>query len=107
MPEQRLHSALAPIDVLTRIELDESLHKGLDAAVRARYVGIDSARFPVTTALGTGGTVNLGALGTSDGYVGPEQGDVWMLRRVIVVSSAFATDAAKYVLFRGSTPSDP
>lgn len=107
MAKQQLHSAFAAIDVLTRIELDESLHKGLNDAVRSRYLGLDSVRLPLITVQGNGGTVNLGAIGTSDGYSGPEQGDVWMLRRVLVASSAFATDTAKYVVFRGSTPSDP
>jgi hypothetical protein len=37
---------------------------------------------------------------------GPEQGDVWMIRRVVVKGFTLG-DAAKYILFRGSTPSDP
>lgn len=106
MGQQRLHSALAPIDVLTRIEMEEVLHKGLDAAIRQRYVGIDSARLPPITVQGNGGTINLGAISTQDPFCGPEQGDVWLLRRVNVVSSAFTTDTARYVVFRGSTPSD-
>lgn len=104
--KQRLHSSMAEIDVLTRIELEESLHKGLDTAIRSKYLGIDSARFPVTNLQGNGGTLNLGAIGASDGYIGPEQGDVWLVRRINVASSVF-TDTAKYILFRGSTPSDP
>jgi hypothetical protein len=106
MGKQQLHSALAPIDVLTRIELEESLHKGFEQAERTRVRGLDIARIPIVTVQGNGGTVNLGAFGSSDGYVGPEQGDVWLLRRVNVVSSAFATDTARYIIFRGSTPSD-
>lgn len=106
MGQQRLHSALAPIDVLTRVEMEEILHKGLDAAVRQRYTGVDTARIPPITVQGNGGTVNLGALSTQDPFCGPEQGDCWLLRRVNVTSSAFLTDQARYVVFRGSTPSD-
>ena len=106
MGQQRLHSALAPIDVLTRLEMEEVLHKGLNDAVKARYTGLDTARLPPITAQGNGGTINLGALSTQDPFCGPEQGDVWLLRRVNVVSSAFLTDTARYIIFRGSTPSD-
>lgn len=107
MAEQRLHSALAPIDLITREEMQEVLHKGLDAAVRARYIGVDSARIPNIWAEGTGGTINMGSLATGDPVLGPAAGDVWMLRRVNVTSSAFTTDQARYLLFRGTTPSDP
>jgi hypothetical protein len=107
MTQQRLHAAMAPIDVLTRIELEEVMHKQMDVLIRDRLRGIDSARLPpvAITALTTA-TLNLFAGGASDGSAGPEQGDVWMLRTANVASSSFATDAAKYVLFRGSTPSD-
>jgi len=105
--KQRLHANLAPIDLLTREELDASLNSRIDAVIRERYRGVDAARFPVVTVEGNGGTVPIGAgLGTSDSLVGPEQGDIWMVRRVNIISSSFANDAAKYLLFRGSTPSD-
>ena len=107
MTAQRLHAAMAPIDVLTRIELEEVMHKQMDVLIRDRLRGIDSARLPPVAITSTGGTINLFAGGSSDGSGGPEQGDVWMLRRANVSSNAFATDAAKYVLFRGSSPSDP
>lgn len=106
MAEQRLHSAMAPIDLLTREELKGELGHQVDAYVRSKYLGIDAARIPTVNAGGSNGTVNLGSIGPSDGYTGPEQGDVWLLRRVLVASSSFG-DNAKYVLFRGSTPSDP
>jgi hypothetical protein len=108
MAVQRLHSNLAPIDILTRAELEAGLTKQFDLALRSRFRGIDSARFPAVMGQGNGATINLGGnTGTSDGYAGPEQGDVWMLRRANVISSAFTTDTARYILFRGSTPSDP
>lgn len=106
MAKQRLHSNLAEIDLLTRLELEQGLHKHADYAERTRLRGIDAARIPPITAQGTGGTVNLGALSTQDPYCGPEQGDVWLLRLINVVSSGFPSDPARYVLFRGSTPSD-
>jgi hypothetical protein len=103
--EQRLHSAMAPIDVLTRIELEETMHRELNAAVRARYTGIDSARFSRVYVNATAATVNLFA-SPNEAPAGPEQGDVWLVRRVLVASSV-TTDTAKYILFRGSAPSDP
>jgi hypothetical protein len=103
--KQRLHANLAPIDILTRLELEETMEKQFSSQTRERFRGIDSARLPPITAQGNGGTINLGAIQTSDGVAGPEQGDVWLLRRANVASSSF-TDAARYVLFRGSTPSD-
>jgi hypothetical protein len=106
MAEQRLHTQLAAIDVLTRVELEEVMSHQFEQAERTRLRGVDIARLPPVTALGNGGTVNLASIGSSDSYCGPEQGDVWMLRRVIVSSSAFSSDTARYVLFRGATPSD-
>jgi hypothetical protein len=103
--KQRLHANLAPIDILTRLELEEIMDKQFSSQTRERFRGIDSARLPPITALGTGGTINLGAIQTSDGVAGPEQGDVWLLRRANVASSSIA-DTALYVLYRGSTPSD-
>ena len=101
MGEQRLHSALAPVDILTRLEHEAVMHKELNAALRERYRGIDDIRFPRT--YGTGAvTLNLFDPNTP---VGPEQGDFWMVRRIIVKSSVLA-DTAKYVIYRGTTPSD-
>jgi hypothetical protein len=105
MGQQRLHAALAPIDVLTRLELEEVTHKALDNAVRMRYIGVDSVRFPDLVVTATAANVFLGTGGTMDPPIGPAEGDVWMVRRVIVKSSVL-TDTAKYVLYRGSTPSD-
>lgn len=105
MAEQRLHSALAPIDVLTRLEMEEILHKGLGNYTRELYRGVGEMRFPriVQTAATT--TIQLGAIEANEAPIGPEQGDFWSVRRIIVKSSVLA-DTAKYVLYRGSTPSD-
>jgi hypothetical protein len=105
MAEQRLHSALGPIDVLTRVELDETMHKHRSGIVRDQLAGLELQQFPRTMIPATGATLNLGAVGNDPTPIGPEQGDIWMVRRVIVKSNVFA-DAAKWILFRGNTPSD-
>ena len=104
--KQRLHANMAPIDVLTRLELEEAMTTQFSQHTRERFRGIDSARIPSITVAGNGGTVNLAAISASDGTAGPEQGDVWVLRRAMVASSNLSTDAARYLLFRGSSPSD-
>jgi hypothetical protein len=104
MTAQRLHTNLAPIDILTREELEQSLSSSLDAAMRERVRGLELARFPLFPITATGATQNLFS-GNDATPWGPEQGDIWMVRRVIVKSSVI-TDTAKYLLFRGSTPSD-
>jgi hypothetical protein len=103
--EQRLHSALAPIDILTRVELDETLHKNFNAAERTWVMGLELQQFPRTIITATAATQPLGAIGNDPTPIGPEQGDIWMIRRVIVKSNVFG-DTAKYLLFRGPTPSD-
>ena len=102
MAEQRLHSALAPVDVLTRLEHETVMRKELSDAVKARYFGIESQRFPRAMVTATGTSVNLFS---TEAPTGPEQGDFWQVRRVVVKSNSF-TDTAKYLLFRGTSPSD-
>ena len=104
MTKQQLHSNLAPLDVLTREELSQELHRRLDDAVRTRYSGLELQRIPPVPI--TAGAVTVQLYTSNDATPwGPEQGDIWMLRRVIVKSSV-STDTAKYSVFRGSTPSD-
>jgi hypothetical protein len=86
---QRLHSNLAPIDLLTREELEQTMDRQVDRVERERLRGM----------------VNVGAIGTADPPFGPEQGYIWNLRHAIVKSNVFG-DTATYTLFRGSTPSD-
>lgn len=113
MTVQRIHNGLGPIDVLTKIELEEVHHKGIDRLLRARYEGVEAQRIPTVHAQGNGGVLLLGALSAGDPDLGPSEGDIWMLRRVLVASS-FTTTAANlgqalgeyYQVFRGSTPSD-
>ena len=106
MTVQRLHSGLAPIDVLTRVELEEVMNEHVEKDMRSRFRGLDIVRFPLIVATATAATLNLGATGNDMTPCGPSEGDIWMIRHVNVVSNLFATDTAKYILFRGSTPSD-
>lgn len=110
MTVQRIHNGLGPIDVLTKIELEEVNHKGIDRLLRARYEGVEAQRIPKIHAAGTGGTVQIGAMTAGDPDLGPAEGDIWMLRRVLVASSLGVStglpDGSWYQVFRGSTPSD-
>jgi hypothetical protein len=104
MTTQRIHSQLAPLDILTREEMEQVLNKSMDAMIRERYRGIDIVRIPFVPITATAATVQLFTSNDSTPW-GPEQGDVWVPMRVIVKSSVL-TDTAKYVIYRGSTPSD-
>lgn len=101
---QRLHSALGEVDVLTRDELEQENDRNTDRALRERVRGLDIMRIPFVPITATAATVQLFTTNDQTPW-GPEQGDLWHLRRVIVKSNIL-TDTAKYVLFRGSTPSD-
>src|ERR1700733_13243755 len=58
MGEQRLHSALAPVDILTRAEHQDVMDTSLEHALRTKYKGVENQRFPRT--YGTGAvTLNL------------------------------------------------
>jgi hypothetical protein len=101
---------LGVFDFLTKDELSEALNSSvghrIDHAIREWYRGIDSARFPRMIATASAvGALNLG-VGPGEGMCGPAQGDVWMVRRMIVKASVL-TDPATYVAFRGTSPSDP
>jgi hypothetical protein len=104
MTQQRIHQQFAPIDVLTREELAHEMTTHMDAFLRERYRGLEIQRFPSITVTATAATQNIF---TSNDMtpIGPEQGDLWMVRRVIV-KGFLLTDTAKYILFRGSSPSD-
>ena len=104
MTTQRLHSALAPIDVLTRDEMEQVLQHEMDSYIRERARGLEIQRVPYVPITAIAVTTQLFTSNDATPW-GPEQGDIWMLRRVIVKSNVL-TDAAKYTIFRGSTPSD-
>ena len=104
MTTQRLHSALAPIDVLTRDEMEQVLQREVDSYIRELTRGLEIQRIPYVPITALAATTQLFTANDATPW-GPEQGDLWMLRRVIVKSNVL-TDAAKYTIFRGSTPSD-
>ena len=104
MSVQRLHPNLAAIDLLTREELEETMQKQFSAHVRELERGKDVIRIPFFPITATAATQNLFTSNDQTPW-GPEQGDVWMIRGIIVKSSSF-TDTARYQIFRGSTPSD-
>lgn len=104
MTVQRLHSALAPIDVLTREELEQAHDRQMDAFIREMTRGLEIQRFPRAIVVATGTSTQLFST-NNETPAGPEQGDIWMVRRAIVKSSLLS-DGAHYQLFRGSTPSD-
>lgn len=77
MGQQRLHAALAPIDVLTRLEMEEVTHKELSNAVRMHYLGVDYRE------------IN----GNGDGAAivsipGPESGYAWSLKIAAITTLA-------------------
>jgi hypothetical protein len=102
--KQRLHSAMAEVDLLTRDELEQVANAQMETWLREKVRGLDIMRIPFVPITAAAATVQLFTTNDSTPW-GPEQGDLWMLRRVIVKSNVL-TDIAKYVLFRGSTPSD-
>jgi hypothetical protein len=104
MTQQRMHTQLAPIDILTREELAAEMTTHMDAFLRERYRGLEIQFFPRVIVTATAAITNM-FTSNDQTPVGPEQGDIWMIRRVIVKGFALA-DAAKYILFAGSTPSD-
>lgn len=104
MTQQRLHSQLAPVDLLTREELAQEMHLGIDRTIQEWYRGLELQRIPYFPVTAAAATLQLFTSNDATPW-GPEQGDIWMLRRVIVKSNV-ATDTARYVVFRGSTPSD-
>jgi hypothetical protein len=76
----------------------------MDAFLRERYRGLEIQQLPRLVVTATSAT--QGMFSSNDMTpLGPEQGDVWMVRRIIVKGFTLA-DAAKYILFAGSTPSD-
>ena len=82
MGEQRLHSALAPIDVLTRLELEQVQHKHLEEFFHQEYLGVSYQEYN-NNALQQGVTQFL--------VPGPDSGYTWSLKLVSVTLSAAGT----------------
>lgn len=104
MTSQRLHPQLAAIDILTREEMGQEMNKQFDEAIRTRFLGLELQRFPVIPIIAGASTLQI-YMQNDATPLGPEEGDIWMVRRVIVKSTV-TTDTARFQLFRGSTPSD-
>lgn len=107
MTRQRLHPSLAEIDVVTPDDMYRTMGHSFSDHLRDRWRTIKLMKLPQQRGTATSGTL---ILAQGSGYandagtpVGPEQGFVWMLRRVIVTSNA-PGDAAKYTLYSGSDP---
>ncbi len=107
MTRQRLHPALAEIDVVTPDDMYRTMGHSFSDHLRDRWRTIKLMKLPQQRGIAASGTL---ILAQGSGYandpgtpVGPEQGFIWMLRRVIVTSNT-ATDAARYTLYSGSDP---
>src|SRR5260370_34231387 len=80
MGEQRLHHALAPIDILTRLELESTLNTRFDSFIRDWYRGEQYIE--------QNGSCN----GVTQFTIpGPDSGYAWSVKLVSVVVSAAAT----------------
>lgn len=89
MATQRLHAAMAPIDVLTRSELSEELHKAEEGRIREFYRGVDYHE------------IN----GNGDGAAfvvvpGPESGYAWSVK---IVSFTVGTASQQVYLYLGES----
>lgn len=71
MAEQRLHSALAPLDLLTREELDAVMSKHADRFMRQRVRGDTFMRLPLVYGTAANGALNIVS------NVGPDGGYMW------------------------------
>jgi hypothetical protein len=77
MAEQRLHSALAPVDILTRLELEQVQRKGMEEFFHQEYLGVDYKEY------------NDNAQGaTTYAFPGPDSGYAWSLK---LISAVMAT----------------
>ncbi len=75
--EQRLHSALAPVDILTRLEMEQVFHKGMENFFHQEYLGVSYKEF------------NGNADGASSVQIaGPDSGYAWSLKMISAVLAA-------------------
>jgi hypothetical protein len=103
MTKQRIHDHLGTLEIATPDDINEVMAHRFDAYLRDRYRTIKVMKLPQIRFTATGTTVTLAQSPSSGPPVGPEQGFMWDLRRVIVASSVLA-DTGKYVLYAGSDP---
>lgn len=77
MAEQRLHSALAPVDILTRLEMEQIQRKSMDDFFHQQALGVSYKEY------------NDNADGVAQYSVnGPDSGYAWSLKIVSAVLSA-------------------
>lgn len=77
MAEQRLHSALAPIDILTRLEMEQVQRKGMEAFFHQEALGVSYKE------------INGNAQGQASVTIdGPDSGYAWSLKLVSAVLSS-------------------
>lgn len=87
MAEQRLHSALAPVDILTRLELEEVMHKGMQTFFQQEQIGVSYKEY------------NGSADGANSVQIpGPDSGYAWALKLVAAILTGGAA---------GPVPSQP
>lgn len=85
MAEQRLHSALAPIDILTRLEMEQVQRKGMEAFFHQEALGVSYKEY------------NDNADGVAKFSIdGPDSGYAWSLKLVSFVTAA-ADDVAIFL----------
>jgi hypothetical protein len=90
--EQRLHSALAPVDILTRLEMEQVLHKGMENFFHQEYLGVSYKEF------------NGNADGaTSVQIPGPDSGYAWALKLLSATLTGGATPAPSQPAVPAST----
>jgi hypothetical protein len=87
MTQQRLHAAMAPIDVLTRMELEETLTKHNDMLVRDIFRGVGYHE--------TNGNGDSAAIVTVQG---PESGYAWSIK---IVSAQLTLTSDVLTVFLG------
>lgn len=83
------------IDVLTKSELQE----GLQDWIKQTVIGARPIRFSAQAAITAAGTLSIGGKTTIiSGKTGPDQGFLWIVRRLCVAGLNVATDPASVFL---------
>jgi hypothetical protein len=103
MGKQRIHPNLGELDICTATELNDVMGHQLDVANREKARTVKLMKFPQIRVIATGTSFIMGSSSSQPAPVGPEQGFLWRIGRILVASNVSA-DAAKYVLYTGSDP---
>lgn len=98
MTRQRIHSNLGEFDTLTKEELRPVLDAAYERHLREKYRTLKIMKLPVIqqTAPASGNLILAAQAGAGLGapFCGPEQGFIWQLQRVMIVSSGGYIDQA-------------